>query len=204
MNKALIVAGLSALAFATPLAAQAARTPAAVIVLVDTSRIYAECVACRAANTQIQALVTSGQTRAQALRGPLEAEAASIQTAGQAAQAMPAGAARTAAENALRTRVQAYQAREAAAQQELQRLDQNIQSVQQNVVRQLDERVNPLITQAMTTHGANIAMDFRATIAHAPAVDITNEVLAALNTGVPSVSVTPLPQAPAAQQPQGR
>jgi outer membrane protein len=205
MTKAIfgVAAAALALAIASPAVAQQ-RTAPAVIVVVDSGRITQECNACRAAVTQIQGMVTALQQRAQALGQPLETEAQGIQTAGQAAQAMAAGAARTAAETALRTRVQTFQTRQTAAQQELQRGEQNIQSIRQNVLRQVYERMNPIISSTMTAHGANLAVDVDATLAHAPALNVTNEVLTALNTQLPSVSVTPLPQAPAGQQPQGR
>jgi hypothetical protein len=51
-----------------------------------------------------------------------------------------------------------------------------------------------------------VAVDRGAVLFAAPALDITNEVLTQLNTQLPSVSVTPLPQQPGQQpaQPQGR
>jgi hypothetical protein len=55
----------------------------------------------------------------------------------------------------------------------------------------------------MAAQGANIAVDMEGTIAHGPGTDVTAAVLAALNASLPSVSVTPLPQAQQ-QQPQGR
>jgi Skp family chaperone for outer membrane proteins len=205
MNRNLFGVALSALALAMPAAAFAqARTPAAIGGVVETDRITQECTACRAASTQLQGLLTSGQQRAQQLAQPLQAEQQSIQQAAQAAQALPAGAARTAQENALRARVQGLDARQQQANQEIQRIEQNLQSTRANVSRQIFDRLNPIISQTMTTHGANLAVDVNQTLAHAPALNVTNEVLAALNTALPSVSVTPMPQAPAAQQPQGR
>jgi hypothetical protein len=56
----------------------------------------------------------------------------------------------------------------------------------------------------MNAHQANIALDTNATLARSNSLDVTNEVLTALNGALPSVSVTPLPQPPAQQQPQGR
>lgn len=206
MKKILFGAASAALALAAPgvANAQAGRTPAAVIVIVDTGRITQQCTACVAAGTQIQALITSGQQRVQQLGQPLQTEMQAIQTQAQTNAAMPAGAAKTTAENTLRTRAQQFEQRQQAAQQEIQRIDQNIQSVRANVSRQIFEKLNPIISQVMTTHGANLALDVDATLAHAPAVDVTNEVLTALNAQLPSVSVTPMPQPPAAQQPQGR
>ena len=172
------------------------------IVIVDTDRIYRECTACRAAQTQLQGMVTSARTRAQQLGQPLQTEAQSIEQAAAAARNQT-GAARAAAESALNTRVQQFQTRQSTAAQEVQRLEQNIQSTQANVLRQINERLNPIFTQVMNARNANIALDTNATLARANSLDVTNEVLAALNQALPSVSVTPLPQQPA-QQPQGR
>jgi Skp family chaperone for outer membrane proteins len=206
MNKFTYGAAAATLAFVIPTMASAQqRTAGAVIVVVDTGRITQQCAACVAATTQMQGMITSGQQQAQGIAAPLQTEAQSIQQAAQAAAAMPAGAAKTTAENAVRTRAQAFEARQQQANQQIQRIEQNIQSTRQNVSRQVFERLNPIISQVMTAHGANLALDVDQTLAHAPAINVTNEVLAALNTALPTVSVTPLPQAPApAQQPQGR
>jgi outer membrane protein len=205
MNKFALSAAVGALSLAIPGTAFAqARTPAAMIVVVDSDRVFSECTACRAASAQLQSLIVAGNQRAQQLGGPIQTEMQSIQQAAQAAQAQPAGAARTATENSLRQRAQALQGRQDAANQELQRVDQNIQSVRANVARQINERLSPIYAQVMNAHGANLAVDVGATLAHAPALDVTNEVLTALNAALPSVSVTPLPAPPPGQQPQGR
>lgn len=185
---------LAALALALPGAAYAQRTPPAVIVVVDTGRIFDECTACRAAQPQIQALIASARERRQQLEQPLQAEAQSLQAAAQSARAMPAGAARTAAEASLRERGTALDARQNAANAELQRIEQNIQSVRQNVSQQISEGLTPVVTAAMVAHGANIAMDDSVSFAHALALDITSVVLVTLNQRLPSVRVAPLPQ----------
>lgn len=188
--------------------ATAQNIPAAVVAVVNSQRILAECTACKAANTQIGNLVSQARTRQQTLSAPLATEQQAIQTAAQGLQNQT-GAARTTAETALNQRLQALQTREAAANQELQRLETNIRSTQANVLRQIEERMNPIIAQVMQQRGANLAVDQRATLASARTVDVTEAVLTALNAALPSVSVTPLPQqaAPAGQQParpQGR
>lgn len=203
MKKTLLGSALAALAAITPAAAPAQRAPGAVIVVVDTDRVYRECTACRAAQTQIQTMVTSAQQRAQTLGQPLQVEAQSIQQAAQAARNQT-GAARTTAEAALQQRAQAFQARQNTANQELGRLEQNIQSTRANVVRQINDRLNPIISQVMTARGANVALDVAATLARSQAIDVTNDVLTQLNTALPSVSVTPLPAGQQQQQPQGR
>jgi outer membrane protein len=203
MNKFAFGTALAALSLALPGVAQAQRTPGAVIVVVDTDRIFRECTACKAAQTQLQGMVTSARTRAQQLGTPLQTEAQSIEQAG-AALRNQTGAARAAAESALNSRVQQFQTKQTTAQQEVARLEQNIQSTQANVLRQINERLNPIFTTVMNAHQANLALDVNATLARSNTLDVTNEVLSALNQQLPSVSVTPLPQQPAQPQPQGR
>jgi outer membrane protein len=205
MNKLAFGAAMAALSIALPGVAQAQRTPNAVIVVVDSDRIFRECTACKAAQTQLQGMVASARTRATQLGQPLQTEAQSIDQAA-AALRNQSGAARTAAETALQTRMQAFQQRQTTAQQEVARLEQNIQSTQQNVLRQINVRLNPIITQVMNARNANLALDTNATLARAGALDVTNDVMTALNAALPSVSVTPLPaaQQPAQPQPQGR
>ncbi len=201
MNKLIFGAAIAALSLTVPAAAVAQRAPAAVIVVVDTDRIYRECNACRAAQTQLQSQMTAAQQRATALGQPIQTEGQSIEQAARAA-ANQQGAARTTAETALQQRVTALQGRQNAANQELQRLQQNIQSSQANVLRQINQRLNPIVSQVMTARGANLALDTNATLAAAQGLDVTADVLAALNQQLPSVSVTPLPQQQ--QQPAGR
>lgn len=198
-----VLAAVASVACAAGVAAQ--RVPAAVIVIVDTDRVYRECTACKAAQTQLQGLVTAARARAQALNDPLQTEAAAIEQAGAALRSQ-SGAARTSAETALNTRVQAYQARQTGAQQEIARLEQNVQSTQQNVLRQINDRLNPIITQVMNSKSAHIALDTNATLARSGALDVTADVLAALNTALPSVQVAPLAQgqSPAQARPQGQ
>jgi Skp family chaperone for outer membrane proteins len=185
---------------AVPTAAIAQQAPAAVIIVVDSDRVYRECTACRTATTQLQSRVTALQTRQTTLEGQLRPEGQSIQAAVQALAGKEPDA-------ALRTRAQAFQTRQQAANKELTDGQQNIQSIQANVLRQIDERLRPAITQVMTARGANLAIDVDATLARSNGVDVTNDVLAALNRTLTTVSLTPLPanQRPAQQQrPQGR
>ena len=196
MKTYLAAAMVAASALAAPAMAQ--RAPAAVVVVVDTDRIYRDCNACRTAQTQLQSQVTALRTRQQTLETQLRPEGQAIQTAVNAlAGKQP--------DTALQNRVRTFQQRQETANQELARGQQNIQSIQANVLRQINERLQPAINQVMTQKGANLAVDVDATLAHGTAVNATNEVLAALNASLPSVSVTPLPQQQQQQQtPQGR
>ena len=196
MKKIILGAAFSALALGAPGTAYAQKAPAAVIVVVDTERVYRECTACVAAQGQLQGLLNSSRSRAQELGQPLQTERQSLEQAAQALRNQT-GASRTSGETALNSRLEAFQQKQTAAQQELAQLEQNIQSTQQNVLRQINERLNPIITQVMNTRNANVALDTGATLARAASLDVTNDVLAQLNAQLPSVSVTPLP-APAA------
>ena len=67
MKTSLTILALSASALAVPSAAIAQRAPAAVIVVVDSDRIYRDCTACKTAQTQLQSRLTGLQTRQQTL-----------------------------------------------------------------------------------------------------------------------------------------
>ncbi|KAK0358104.1 hypothetical protein LTR94_036718, partial [Friedmanniomyces endolithicus] len=63
-------------------------------------------------------------------------------------------------------------------------------------------RLGPIITQIAQQRGATLAVDKGNSFYNAPATEITDAVLAALNTQLPSVSVTaPAQAAPAATAP---
>jgi Skp family chaperone for outer membrane proteins len=198
--KKLFIGAAVALTLALPAAAPAQRAPNAQIVVVDTDRIYRECTACRAAQTQLQNLGNQLQQRAQQLGQPIETELQSIQQAAAAARNQT-GAARTTAETQLQQRAQRLEQQRTTAQQELARMEQNLRSTQANVIQQINQRLNPIITQVMTQRGANLALDVNATLAHNQALNVTDAVLATLNQQLPSVNVAPLPQQQQ-QQPQ--
>lgn len=196
MRNTILLAAIAVTTIAVPAVAQAQRLPGAVIAVVDTGRVYRECTACRAAQGQLQSQGNALQARQKALGDQLRPEAQSLQTAVQAlAGKQP--------DSALRTRMQAFQTKEQQANQELQQAQQRLQSIQANVLRQINERLNPIINQVMTARGATLAVDVDATLAHSQSVNVTSDVLARLNSALPSVSVTPLPQQQQ-QQPQGR
>lgn len=174
---------------AAPAAAQQLSPP--VIVIVDMDRIVNESAAGKTAATEIQGKITGLQTRAQTLSTQLKADEDQIR-AGQANK--------TLAGPALEARVKAYGDKQQAAQQELARLEQDIGRSRQFVIKQITDAANPIITQVMRTRGASIALAEGATLQHSASLDVTNDVIAQLNTSLPRVSTTP-PAAPA-QQPR--
>ena len=176
------------LALAAPVAAQ--RVPPANIAVVDTNRVTSECTACRAASTALQGQVTALRTRQQQLTASLQGEGTAIQSAVNALAGKQPDAALTA-------RVRAFQAKQDAANQELGRQEQQIKRNQQHVLQQISARLGPVIDQVMQRRGANLVLEAGAALKTAPALDVTNDVLAGLNAVLPSVSTT-APAAPAA------
>ncbi|WP_106639340.1 OmpH family outer membrane protein [Allosphingosinicella vermicomposti] len=196
MKKLLL--GAAALAAIVPAAAPAQRLSPAVVAVVDTQRIFAECTACRAAQTQLQTQLDTLRTRAQTLGQPLQTEAQSIQQAVAALNGKQPDA-------ALQQRAQSLQTRQTQANQEIQQGEQNIRSTQAHVAQQITQRLNPIINTVMQSRNATVVLDKGNTLAASASIDVTNDVLAQLNQQLPSVSVTPLPQQqPAQAQPTGR
>jgi Skp family chaperone for outer membrane proteins len=193
----LLILSTAAAALAIPAAASAQRAPAAVIILVDTGKVYNDCNACKTAQAQFQAQATAAQNRQKTLAGQIQPEHEAIQKAIDALGGKQPDA-------ALRTRIEAYQKKSEDAQREMAAAEQNLQSIRANIIRQIDAKFGPAVSQVMTQQGANIALDMDGTIAHGAGTDATAAVLAALNASLSSISVTPLPQQPAQQQPQGR
>jgi outer membrane protein len=196
MNK-IILGALTAAAVLLPATAQAQRAPAAVVVVVDTDRIARECTACRAASTQLQAQEATLRNRAQTLQTQLQTEQGPLQTAVSALAGKQPDA-------ALKARIDAFQAKERNAQQELANGQRNLQSTSAHVSQQIGARLRPIISSLSTARGANLALEKGAMLFSAPAIDITDAVLAQLNQQLPAVSVTPLPQQPQQQPSQGR
>jgi Skp family chaperone for outer membrane proteins len=192
MTIRLAAALFAATMIATPAFAQS--VPAAKVAVVDLDRIGRECNACRTAGAALQAQVTAFNTRRQQLTTQLQPDRTALQAAVTALNGKEPDA-------ALRTRIQAFQQREATAAQELERQQNTIQRNQAYVSQQVNQKLAPLLQPAMDRRGANVLLDSGAALRFATTVDITTDVLTALNAALPSVSVTAPAQAAA---PQGR
>ena len=197
MTKTLLIAATFAAA-ALPSAAQAQAIPAAVVAVVDIEKVTSTCNACRTAITSLQGQVTALQNREKTLGTPLETEQKSIQTAIDALNGKEPDA-------ALKTRVQAFQTKRQQAMAELERGKQQIGLNQQYVNKQIADKIGPIYSQVMQKRGANLMVEIGTTLASGSALDVTNDVLTALNAALPSISAT-APAQPAQQrtQPQGR
>ena len=190
LQAAALVAALFA---ATPAAAQS--VPAAKVGVVDLDRIGRECTACRTASAALQSQVTTFNSRRQALAGQLQPERQTLTTAVTALNGKEPDA-------ALRTRIAAFQQKEGAAQQELERTQNQIQRNQAYVGQQVNAKLVPLLQPAMDRRGANVLLDSGSALRFSSTLDITNDVLTALNGVLTTVSTTAPAQQP--NSPQGR
>ena len=194
MLKFALPAALAAAALA-PSAAVAQTVPAAVVAVVDLERVQNECTACKSARTALQSQASSIKAREAALTTPLQTEGKAIQTAIDALKGGQPDAALTA-------RVKAFETKRQQGAQELANRGQQFQRNQAYVAQQIQAKLGPIYSQVMTRRGANIMVEIGTTLASGKQLDVTGDVLAALNAALPSVSTT-APAAPA-QQPQGR
>ena len=194
MTKILLSAALAA-TMLVPAAVNAQALPGAVVAVADVDRVTAECNACKTAVAALRSQATSLQAREKALADPLAAEQKSIQTAIDALGGKEPDA-------ALKTRVTQWQTRQQNAANELQRSQQQLQRNQQYIQQQVASKLGPIYQQVMQRRGANILVDTNATLAVSNSVDVTNDVLTALNAALPSIATV----APAQTQttPQSR
>ena len=192
MKTPLVSAALAA-ALMAPAAASAQSMPAAVIAVVDLEKVTASCNACKTANAALQGQVNALKSRQQALAGPLNTEGQSIDAAAKALNGKAPDA-------ALQARAKAYQTKLQQAQDEIGRQEEQIRRNTAYIQKQIVDKLGPIYQQVMTRRGANIMLETGSTLATSNSVDVTNDVLAALNTALPTLATT----APAQAAPQGR
>lgn len=195
MNKLLISAALAVTAL-TPSAAMAQAIPAAVIAVVDLERVTSQCNACKTATAALRSQVTGLENRQKALATPLETEGKAIQAAVNALNGKEPDA-------ALQARAKAWETKRQQAAQEVSRQQAQIQRNQQYIQQQVATKLRPIYQQVMQRRGATVLMEQGSTLATAASVDVTNDVLTALNTAMPTIATT-APAQTTQQQPQGR
>jgi len=191
--KTLLVSAAFAAALLAPSAASAQAIPAAVVAVVDLDRVTSQCNACKTASAALKSQVSSFESRRNSLASSLQTEQKSIQTAIDALKGKDPDA-------ALQARVKAFQTKAQSSEQELAGQQTQIQRNQAYIQKQILDKLGPIYQQVMSRRGANVLVESGATLATATTVDVTNDVLAALNSSLPTISTT----APATQTPQGR
>jgi Skp family chaperone for outer membrane proteins len=191
--KNLVIPAAVAASLLVPAAASAQAMPAAVVAVVDLQRVESECNACKTAVASLRSQQAAEQAREKAVAGPVQTERDSIQAAVDALKGKEPDA-------ALQARIKNFQTRGQQAEQEITRGREQLQRNAEYVQVQIQNKLNPIYSQVMQRRGANMLVDQRVTLASSTSVDVSNDVLAALNAALPSVQTT----APAQAQPQGR
>jgi outer membrane protein len=198
--KTLLVTAALAASTLVPAAAAAQAIPPAIVAVVDLEKVQSSCTACKSAAAALNSQGNAIKARATALDTPLQTEAKAIQTA---LNALPQGGSPDAA---LQTRITAFNQKKQQRDQELANRAQQYERNQAFIAQQLQSKLNPIYQQVMQKRGANVLVEIGTTLGTSASLDVTNDVLAALNAQLPSVN-TVAPAAPARppqQQPQGR
>jgi len=194
MKKMFMTAAIAAGALA-PTAAGAQAIPAAVVAVVDLNRVTADCTACKTAATALRSQIAAMQNREKTLTTPLETEGRSIQSAINALNGKEPDA-------ALQARIRAFEQKRQQGAQEISQQQQQIQRNQQYIQQQIATKLAPIYQQVMQRRGANLLVETSTTLATTTSVDVTTDVLTALNAAMPTIQTTAPAQAQ--QQPQGR
>lgn len=181
-------------ASALTLSSAAAAQQGSTVLIVDTDRVLNECTACKAAASQLQSQVQQGRTRAQQLEASLKTEADALEKAVQALGGKQPDA-------ALQARIAAFRQKQQQGSTELSGRQSTIESTQAHVQQQIGTKIVQIVEQSRARRQASVVLTKSSTLASATGIDITGEVLAALNQQLPAVSVTPMPQQ---SKPQGR
>lgn len=196
MNKILLTAALAATVAAAP-AAQAQAVPGAIVAVADVDRVTNECNACKTAIAALRGQAQAFETRRNTL-------GTQLQTEGKALQASIEALAGKEPDAALKARVAAFQTKQQTGAQELERSQAQVQRNQQYIQQQVLAKLGPIYQQVMQRRGANILVDTNATLATSTSVDVTSDVLAALNAALPSLATTAPAQAQTQTTPRSR
>ncbi len=129
---------------------------------------------------QYQPQITAFENRKRAIETELQPLAAAIQNAQRAPTPNTA---------AINTQIQQFQGRQQAAQAELQRLYMPIGRAEAFAQEQILAKLDTALKAAMTKRRVGIVLQPQATISYAPTADLTNDIVAELNTSIPQVSI---------------
>ncbi len=171
-----------------PGAASAQALSAPIVAVVDVQRATSQCNACKTALTQLETQLRGLKSLQTSLEAPLRTEAASIQAAASALGGKAPDA-------VLQARATAFQKKQDDAQRQLAAREQTFQRNRAYVLQQISTKLDPALSSVMARRGANVMLDAANVVRAAPGVDVTNDVIAALNASLTSVATTAPAQA---------
>jgi Skp family chaperone for outer membrane proteins len=183
----LLLATLAA-AIVVPSVASAQALPAPVIAVVDVQRATAQCNACKTALTQLEGQLNALRTLQTSLETPLRTEASALQAAAAALNGKAPDA-------ALQARATAFERKQSDAQRQLATREQAFQRNRTYVLQQISAKLNPALTSVLAKRGANVMIDAANVVRTAPGIDVTADVIAALNASLTTIATTAPAQA---------
>ena len=189
MKTVLSVAGLIAAAAALPTVASAQQ-----IGVVDVENVVQTCNACVPATQALQTEANAIAQRQQQLTGPLQTQGQAIQAEYQALNGAQPSA-------ELQQRAQAFEQQRANAAREIQQRQTALQRNQNYVLSQIGQALQPAYAQVLSRRNLSVIIPETGTLAVAPSVNVTSDVLAELNRTLTSIQTT-APAAPQQPQPQ--
>lgn len=184
----IMFAALAASTALIPAVASAQALPAPVIAIVDIQRAQTQCNACKTALTQLEGQLNSLKSLQTSLEGSLRSDAAALQAAGAALNGKAPDA-------ALQARATAFEKKQADAQRQLAAREQGFQRNRAYVLQQINAKLEPAVASVFARRGANVLLDAGSVIRSAPALDITSDVMAALNASLTTIGTTAPAQA---------
>jgi len=189
----IIYAALAVSTFLVPAAASAQALAAPVIAIVDIQRVQTQCNACRTALTQLESQLAGLRTLQTTLEAPLRTENTALQAAGRALNGRAPDA-------ALQARATAFETKTRDAQRQLAAREEGFQRNRAYVLQQINAKLEPAVASVFTRRGASVMLDASSVLRSAPGLNVTADVLAALNASLTSIATT----APAQAAPAGR
>ncbi|MGH6780788.1 MAG: OmpH family outer membrane protein, partial [Sphingomonadaceae bacterium] len=172
MTKTYRKALLAALALtASAMVAGQAHAQARAIGVVDQEKALADSNAYKTAMTQMQTTYKAQIDQINARRTALQTELQPLITAYQTAAKAPG-----ATEASVRPSAEALQKKNAAAEQELQRLSEPVALSRAYVIEQIAPKVDDAVRAAMKTRAVDLVVVPGATVAYQPTADITAAV----------------------------
>lgn len=165
------------------------------IAIANVEQAVAESNAYKAAVTQMRvtykAQIDAVNARANALQAELKPLVDKFQADQKAATPNRAS---------LQTQYEAIQTKQQSGQAELQRLNEPVALAQAYVEEQIASKLDAAIKTAMTKKKVSLVLQPQAALSFQPTVDITKDIIAELNTTVPSAQINP----PAGWRPGGQ
>ncbi|HEY2884570.1 MAG TPA: OmpH family outer membrane protein [Rhizomicrobium sp.] len=166
-------------------------TPNPKILVIDRAAILRGSVVGQNIMKQVQSLTAAAEKMLKGQDAALRQEGATLQQ--QIAILSPSVKA---------AKIKAFQAKQAALQQNVQTQQGLIQGGVLKARQQVEQALGPILQAIMTERGANLLLDRNAVVLGTVDVDVTGVAIARLNQKLPAVKVvlTPLPPGAAAPQ----